>query len=187
MSQLIRLIRILYCEQFSWGPENIVPVSAAGVSIQCFSSLPDHHFQCRSYPGQRVPVLNETKLRVERTVVVKFLPCRPARGHKFYTWCQVTRWGLRAIKTQCCCIFHRGEVNNDVWSQCCCLEKCQFGSVVISKSSSIRCYFLVQQTFHSQSCWRVIRVTAQFPAFSGTDDMALIGLSAFQGSEKNPQ
>lgn len=27
----------------------------------------------------------------------------------------------------------------------------------------------------------------QFSDFSGTDDMALIGLSAFQGSEKNPQ
>lgn len=35
----------------------------------------------------------------------------------------------------------------------------KMSSQVISQSSLILCYFLVEQTFHSQPCWRVIIVT----------------------------
>lgn len=56
-------------------------------------------------------------------------------------------------------------------------------SVDISQCGVIvMCYFLDQQTFHSQSCQRVIRVTPPLLSFSGRGDQALIGLSVFQGS-----
>lgn len=139
MSQLIRVIHILHYEQFSSGRFlwwKIVPVFTAGVSIQTFSSLalplPDHRFQCRSYPEQhngeiaRGSVLNETKLHVEHCCYTGSLPSRPARSHSFYTWCQVARWGLGDIKTQCRCIFHCAEVHYGAWLQCCSPEKCQF-------------------------------------------------------------
>lgn len=55
-------------------------------------------------------------------------------------------------------------------------------------------FYLTVQSYPVLFSWSIFILISellashpQFPAFSGTDEMPLIELSAFQGSEKNPR
>lgn len=68
------------------------------------------------------------------------------------------------------------------------LETFLFRSLLLFHNLALSCVISwSSRRFIHSPVGELLQSHPQFPAFSGTDVMVLIGLSAFQGSEKNAQ